>query len=96
MGTTMLNTILDKLPPGPTMFFGAIYVIMPILPEPHLVQKAMMLSQGLALAPIDWLDIVMHSSGGLLALAVYRRGRQRAAEAGPTQPSFTPSADDQS
>jgi len=63
------------------MFFGAIYVIMPILPEPHLVQKAMMLANGLALAPIDWFDIVLHSSGGLLALAVYRRSRQRAAEA---------------
>jgi len=94
MGTTMLNTILDKLPPGPTMFFGAIYVIMPILPEPHLVQKAMMLSQGLTLAPIDWLDIVMHSSGGLLALAVYRRGRQRAAESESSQPSSSPSEDD--
>jgi len=91
----MLNTILDKLPPGPTMFFGAIYVIMPILPEPHLVQKAMMLSQGLALAPIDWLDIVMHSSGGLLALAVYRRGRQRAAEAQNSPKSSTSSEDEQ-
>ena len=91
----MLNTILDKLPPGPTMFFGAIYVIMPILPEPHLVQKAMMLSQGLALAPIDWLDIVMHSSGGLLALAVYRRGRQRAAEAQNPPQSSTSSEDEQ-
>ena len=91
----MLNTILDKLPPGPTMFFGAIYVIMPILPEPHLVQKAMMLSQGLTLAPIDWLDIVMHSSGGLLALAVYRRGRQRAAQAKATTQNPAPSEDEQ-
>jgi len=77
----MLNAILDKLPPGPTMFFGAIYVIMPILPEPHLVQKALMLVNGLALAPIDWFDIVAHSGGGLLALAVYLRSRRRNAEA---------------
>ncbi|HEY9078512.1 hypothetical protein [Magnetovibrio sp.] len=91
----MLNTILDKLPPGPTMFFGAIYVVMPILPEPHLVQKAVMLSQGLTLAPIDWLDIVMHSSGGLLALAVYRRSRQRAAEAASASSNPMPSDDEQ-
>jgi len=89
----MLNTILDKLPPGPTMFFGAIYVIMPILPEPHLVQKAIMLSKGLDLAPIDWFDIVAHSSGGLLALAVFRRNRQRIAEAKAAQHNATPSED---
>lgn len=77
----MLNAILDKFPPGLTMFFGAIYVIMPILPEPHLVQKAVMLMNGLALQPIDWFDIVAHSSGGVLAVAVYFRARQRAAEA---------------
>jgi len=72
----MLNAIIDKLPPGPTMFFGAIYVIMPIFPEPHLVQKAMMLSNGLVLAPLDWFDIVAHSAGGLLAVAVYLRQRK--------------------
>jgi hypothetical protein len=72
----MLNALLDKLPVGPTIFFGLLYVIMPILPEPHLVQKAMMLLNGLRLAPIDWFDIVAHSSGGLLAFAVYRRSRQ--------------------
>lgn len=72
----MLNSLLDKLPVGPTIFFGVLYVIMPILPEPHLVQKAMMLMNGLRLAPIDWFDIVAHSSGGLLAFAVYRRSRQ--------------------
>jgi len=80
----MLNAILDKFPPGPTMFFGAIYVIMPILPEPHLVQKAAMLMNGLALQPIDWFDVVAHSSGGLLAVAVYLRSRQRAADAAST------------
>lgn len=72
----MLNAILDRLPPGPTMFFGAIYVIMPVLPEPHLVQKALMLFQGLSLAPIDWFDIVAHSLGGILAVLVWRRQRQ--------------------
>ncbi|OEJ64134.1 hypothetical protein BEN30_01190 [Magnetovibrio blakemorei] len=67
---------MDKLPVGPTIFFGLLYVIMPILPEPHLVQKAMMLMNGLHLAPIDWFDIVAHSGGGLLAFVVYRRSRQ--------------------
>ena len=77
----MLNAILDRLPPGPTMFFGAIYFIMPILPEPHLVQKAMMLANGLTLEPIDWFDIVVHSLGGVLAILVWRRRRELNAQA---------------
>lgn len=90
----MLNAILDKLPPGPTMFFGAIYVVMPILPEPHLVQKAMMLSEGMVLKPIDWFDIVAHSFGGLLALAVYMRQRElRAQNPAPPPPEKYPSPD---
>ncbi len=76
----MLNTLLDKFPVGPTMFFGALYVAMPILPEPHLVQKVMMLMNGLYLAPIDWFDMVAHASGGIMAVAVYRRSRQKASE----------------
>jgi len=33
---------------------------MPVMPEPHLWQKAQMLMNGEALAAIDWLDIVWH------------------------------------
>lgn len=87
----MFNFIIDKLPPGPTIFFGSIYVIMPILPEPHLVQKAMMLADGLELAPLDWFDIVAHSAGGLLALAVYLRQRKLSAEA--KAPAKTPNGE---
>ena len=77
----MFTAIIDKLPPGPTMFFGMIYVVMPILPEPHLVQKAMMVSNGVPLAPIDIFDVFAHSAGGLLALAVFLRQRKLTAEA---------------
>ncbi|MBL4613804.1 MAG: hypothetical protein JKY27_02865 [Magnetovibrio sp.] len=71
----MLISVFDRLPPGMTMFFGALYVIMPIMPEPHLVQKAMMLRDGFPLAPLDWFDIVVHSAAGLLAVAMFLRQR---------------------
>lgn len=83
----MFNFILDRLPPGPTIFFASIYVFMPILPEPHLVQKAMMLSNGLALAPLDWFDVFVHSFGGVLALAVYLRHRELNAQAAAQTPA---------
>lgn len=85
--TKRFDKFLDLFPVGPTIFFGALYVIMPILPEPHLVQKALMLMNGLQLAPIDWFDVVAHSSGGVLALAVYRRSRQVASQENRTTPA---------
>jgi len=69
--------IIDFLPPRPTMFFGALFVIMPIYPRPHLLEKALMMRNNLVLETIDWVDMGLHVAGGLLALAVYLRFRQR-------------------
>ncbi|MFC1673407.1 RND transporter [Pseudomonadota bacterium] len=76
----MLNKFLDKLPSGPVIFFGGIYFFMPILPEPHLLEKFFMLRDGVELLPIDWLDIVLHSSGGAFAVLKWRRDRQLQAQ----------------
>lgn len=76
----MLNNLLDKLPAGPVMFFGGIYFFMPVLPEPHLWQKAMMILDGVPLRPIDVFDIFVHSAAGALALAMFLRTRQKTAE----------------
>lgn len=77
-----MNKILDSLPSGPVIFLGFFFAIMPIFPEPHLWEKAMMIKDGLDLAPIDWFDIVLHGGAGLLAIAKIRRDRQVAAEGG--------------
>lgn len=68
--------ILDSLPYGPVIFLGTFFALMPILPEPHLWEKAMMIKDGLDLAPIDWFDICMHGGAGLLAIAKFARQRQ--------------------
>lgn len=72
----MLNRILDSLPPGPIMIFGGLYFFMPIIPEPHLVQKFLMIKNGIPLAPIDIFDIIVHTLGGVMAVLMFRRQRQ--------------------
>lgn len=76
----MFNTFLDKLPAGPVMFFGGIYFFMPVLPEPHLWEKAKMIVDGIPLMPIDYFDIVVHIAGGALALAMFVRTRKTSAQ----------------
>ena len=72
----MLNRILDSLPPGPIMIFGGLYFFMPIVPEPHLVQKFLMIKNGIPLAPIDIFDIFVHTLGGVMAVLMFRRQQQ--------------------
>lgn len=72
----MYKTFIDKFPPDLTMFAGMILFIAPILPEPHLVQKIMWLMDGTPFKPIDWFDMVLHGSAGVLAVAVFVRQRQ--------------------
>lgn len=76
MGTVSVNKILDSLPSGPVIFLGAFFALMPILPEPHLWEKAMMLKDGMGLAPVHWFDVVVHGGAGLLAIAKFLRDRQ--------------------
>ncbi|MCR4376743.1 MAG: hypothetical protein NUV50_01455 [Rhodospirillales bacterium] len=75
-----MNNILDKLPFGPVILLGVIFALMPILPEPHLWEKAMMIKDGVSLAPIDWFDIVLHGSSAVLVIAKVWRDRQVRAE----------------
>ncbi len=75
-----MNNILDKLPLGPVILLGVIFALMPIFPEPHLWEKAMMIKDGVPLAPIDWFDIVLHGGSAVLVIAKVWRDRQVRAE----------------
>ena len=73
-GVNMLNSFLDKMPKDLTIFFGIVLVFLPILPEPHIYEKAMMLYHGLDLEPKDWLDfLIFHPIGGVVAFLKWRR-----------------------
>ncbi|MFT4710969.1 MAG: hypothetical protein ACJAZ8_000234 [Planctomycetota bacterium] len=65
--------IIDKLP-LPALVIGALFLGgAPFSPEPHLLEKLRMLTQGSLRAPMDWFDLVMH--GFLPALLLLRLGR---------------------
>jgi hypothetical protein len=56
----MLNWI-DKLPIKPLIVVAVFVALLPIHPEPHLVEKLRMLYHGDLVRPIDIFDLFMHS-----------------------------------
>lgn len=48
-------------------FMGVILALMPFFPEPHLWQKLQLLFSGYLKKPMDWVDLIFHSSGLILA-----------------------------
>jgi len=68
VGTLSVLKIIDNLPFGPVIFLGTVFAFMPFVPEPHLWQKAMMIANGLYMAPIDWFDIFVHGGPALLVI----------------------------
>jgi len=55
----MLNWI-DKLPVKALFIIAVLFALMPIQPEPHLIEKLRMLSEGALTRPIDIFDLLMH------------------------------------
>ena len=54
-------TWLDRMPLGLLVALAAWLAIAPITPEPHLVEKLRMLSQGTLTRPLDMFDLCLHS-----------------------------------
>ncbi|WP_397535887.1 hypothetical protein [Roseateles sp.] len=63
----MLNWI-DRLPWTWLLLLAAWLAIAPIRPEPHLVEKLRMLSQGTLVRPLDIFDLLMHATPLLVVL----------------------------
>lgn len=61
--------ILDKIPLSTLLIIGILLGLAPMQPEPHLVEKLRMLSQGVLSKPIDIFDLLMHASAPLLLIA---------------------------
>lgn len=61
--------ILDKIPLSTLLIVGILLGLAPMQPEPHLVEKLRMLSQGVLSKPIDIFDLLMHASAPLLLIA---------------------------
>lgn len=65
---------LDRFPLGLLVVLAAWMAIAPITPEPHLIEKFRMLSQGALTQPLDIFDLCLHLAPlVLLALRLWRQ-----------------------
>ena len=72
---------IDQSPLPLLILVAAWMGVAPITPEPHLVEKVRMLSQGLLTRPLDIFDLFIHAAPlALLALRVWRLVKVRAAK----------------
>ena len=51
----------DRFPLGLLIAIALWFAVAPIVPEPHLVEKLRMLSQGTLTKPLDIFDLLLHS-----------------------------------
>jgi hypothetical protein len=65
---------LDRFPLMLLIALAAWMAVAPITPEPHLIEKVRMLTQGTLTRPIDIFDLLLHSTPlVLVALKVWRQ-----------------------
>jgi hypothetical protein len=72
---------LDRFPLVWLVVVALYLAVAPIVPEPHLVEKLRMLSQGNLVRPLDIFDLLLHSVPlVLLALRLWRDWQRRRAQ----------------
>ncbi len=65
---------LDRFPLAILIALAAWMAVAPITPEPHLIEKLRMLSQGVLVKPLDIFDLLLHSAPiVLLLLRLWRK-----------------------
>ena len=60
--------LLDGIPFSTLLIIAVLLGLAPFQPEPHLVEKLRMLSQGVLSKPLDIFDLILHASAPLLLL----------------------------
>lgn len=79
-GMKAIPALLDRLPFGTVLIIAVMLAAAPVTPEPHLVEKLRMLSQGTLTRPLDIFDLAMHGTPLLvLAAKVARMAQKRRA-----------------
>ena len=73
----MLNW-LDRFPLKLLVVVALWLAVAPVAPEPHLVEKIRLLTQGALTRPIDIFDLFLHAAPlVLLALRLWREAQRR-------------------
>lgn len=69
---------LDRFPFKLLLALALWLAVAPIVPEPHLIEKLRMLSQGTLSKPIDIFDLLLHTTPlVLLAVRLWRDAQRR-------------------
>lgn len=69
---------LDRIPLLWLSLIAIWLAVAPVVPEPHLIEKLRLLTQGQLTQPIDIFDLLLHSVPALLlALRLWRDARRR-------------------
>lgn len=63
-----MKKLLDKIPLGLLIAMTVLMSLLPFRPEPHLVEKIRMLTDGTLSRPIDIFDLFWHGIWGVLLL----------------------------
>ena len=63
-----MKALLNKIPTQILLIFAILFALTPFVPEPHLLEKLRMLSNGTLSKPIDIFDLFMHGTPLLLLL----------------------------
>ncbi|MBT9550538.1 MAG: hypothetical protein IV088_06800 [Hydrogenophaga sp.] len=75
-----MNTLLawlDRFPLALLIALALWLAVAPIVPEPHLIEKLRMLSEGTLTQPIDIFDLLLHTVPLLLlAVRLWRNARR--------------------
>jgi hypothetical protein len=75
-----LFNFIDKIPLLPLAIFAIFLSLAPFTPQPHLLEKLIMLSGGKLTSPLDIFDLFWHSFGLiLLVLKLMRMSKIKAA-----------------
>lgn len=68
---------LDRFPLALLIAIALWLAVAPVVPEPHLIEKLRMLSQGTLTKPLDIFDLVLHSVPlVLLGIRLWRMWRR--------------------
>lgn len=69
---------IDRIPLGLLIVVALWLAVAPIVPEPHLIEKLRLLSQGALSKPLDIFDLLLHSVPlAVLAVRLIRKYRGR-------------------
>lgn len=58
-----MRRLLSEIPWSFLLVFTVVLMLLPLQPEPHLVQKFRWILEGVAFRPIDVLDVFYHLAG---------------------------------